>query len=86
MKSKEALFNLVRIHYGYENKNDFDECVSELEKDLERLEKLEKVIKILKHRIDFENLGEFESGYVFRGYFNDCFDEDEYELLKEWLL
>ena len=60
--------------------------LKQVQKDLERLEKLEKVTKILKDKIEFENLGEMQSGCIFRGYFNDCFDEDEYELLNEVLL
>ena len=47
--------------------------------------KLKKVIEILKDKIEFEDLGEMQSGNMYRGYFNDCLDEEEYEILKEYL-
>lgn len=45
--------------------------------------KLKQAIKILKDKIEFEDLGEMQSGNVYRGYFNDCLDEEEYDILKE---
>lgn len=65
------------------NHNDKD--FTTIEKALERLEKLEKAIEILKNRIEFEDLGEMQSGNVYRPYFNDCLDQQEYELLNEVL-
>lgn len=43
----------------------------------------EKAFEIIVSKIEFEDLGEMQSGNMYRGYFNDCFDEEEYELLKE---
>lgn len=50
---------------------------------LDKIIMLKKAIKILKDKIEFEDLGEMQSGNVYRGYFNDCLDEENYELLKE---
>ena len=49
----------------------------------DRLEKLEKVVDILKDKIEFEDLGEMQSGNVYRGYFNDCLDDEEVNSIKE---
>lgn len=45
--------------------------------------KLDQVINILKDKIEFEDLGEMQSGNVYRGYFNDCLDEEEVNSIKE---
>ena len=45
--------------------------------------KLKKVIEILKDKIEFEDLGEMQSGNMYRGYFNDCLDEEEVKSVKE---
>lgn len=45
--------------------------------------KYKRAFEILKDNLQFENLGEMQSGIVFRGYFEDCFNEDEKELLEE---
>ena len=45
--------------------------------------KPKQAIKILKDKIEFEDLGEMQGGNVYRGYFNDCLDEEQYELLKQ---
>lgn len=47
------------------------------------LSKYEQALEILKDKIQFEDLGEMQSGNIYRGYFNDCFNEEEYKLLKE---
>lgn len=47
------------------------------------LMKYKRAFEILKDNLQFENLGEMQSGIVFRGYFEDCFNEEEYELLEE---
>ena len=83
MNSKEALSDLFFLAIGDENH--IKECKEVIEKDLERLEKLEKAIEIIVSKIEFEDLGEMQSGNMYRGYFNDCFNEEEYELLKEVL-
>lgn len=45
--------------------------------------KLKQVIEILKSKIEFEDLGEMQSGNMYRGYFNDCLDEEEVKSVKE---
>ena len=45
--------------------------------------KPKQAIKILKDKIEFEDLGEMQGGNVYRGYFNDCLDEEQYELLNQ---
>lgn len=45
--------------------------------------KRDQVINILKDKIEFEDLGEMQSGNVYRGYFNDCLDEEEVNSIKE---
>lgn len=52
---------------------------TELEKENQELK---EVIKILKDKIEFEDLGEMQSGNMYRGYFNDCLDEEEVSSLK----
>ena len=77
MTSKEALFNLVRIHYGYESKNDFDECVKVLEKDLERLEILKDKLSVyIKADYCLSVMGSLDYQQL---------TKEEYKLLKEWL-
>ena len=44
--------------------------------------KQDQVINILKDKIEFEDLGEMQSGNVYRPYFNDCIDQEEFKLLK----
>ena len=51
----------------------------ELEKENEELK---EAIKILKDKIEFEDLGEMQGGNTYRGYFNDCLDEEEVNSLK----
>ena len=55
------------------------------DKAMEENTKLKNAIKILKDKIEFEDLGEMQSGNVYRPYFNDCIDQEEYELLKSVL-
>lgn len=43
----------------------------------------EKAIEIIANKIEFEDLGEMQSGNMYRGYFNDCFDEEEVKSIKE---
>ena len=99
MTSKEALEKLSYIPIYEEDidiifKGDLCEVyrneVDIISKDLDRLEKLEKennkfkkVIEILVSKIEFEDLGEMQSGYIYRGYFNDCFDEEEVKSIEE---
>lgn len=45
--------------------------------------KIKKIIEILKDKIEFEDLGEMQSGNMYRGYFNDCLDEEEVKSVKE---
>lgn len=47
------------------------------------ISKLKQAIKILKDKIEFEDLGEMQSGNMYRGYFNDCLDEEEVNSLKQ---
>ena len=49
----------------------------------EKLTRYEKAFEILKDKLEFENLGEMQNGVMFRGYFEDCFSEEEYELLED---
>ena len=65
-----------------------------LEKENQRLKKVRdnysdqlnyvwNIVNSLKDEIEFEDLGEMQGGNVYRGYFNDCLDEEQYELLKQ---
>lgn len=54
-------------------------------KAVEENTKLKQAINILKDKIEFEDLGEMQSENVYRGYFNDCLDEEEVNSLKEVL-
>lgn len=47
--------------------------------------KRDQVINILKDKIEFEDLGEMQGGNMYRGYFNDCLDEEEVNSIKEVL-
>lgn len=77
MTSKEALYKLARIYYGYEDKNDFDECVSELEKDLEILEILKDKLSVyIKVNYCLSVMGSLDYQQL---------TKEEFELLKEWL-
>lgn len=49
------------------------------------INKLIKFINILKYNLEFGDLGEMQNGNMYRGYFLDCFNQQEYELLKEVL-
>ena len=85
MTGKEALRILSECANGekrllFSDSLDLERIIS---KRLEKLEKLEKAFEILKDNLQFENLGEMQSGIVFRGYFEDCFNEEEKELLEE---
>lgn len=60
--------------------------VAHLEEENEKLEKeneeLKEAIKILKDKIEFEDLGEMQGGNTYRGYFNDCLNEEEVSSLR----
>ena len=91
MTSKECLNKIQHYINGTEiTGKELIKCYETIYKDLDRLEKLEKennkfkkVIEILVSKIEFEDLGEMQSGYIYRGYFNDCFDEEEVKSIKE---
>ena len=91
MTSKECLNKIQHYLNGTEiTGKELIKCYETIYKDLDRLEKLEKennkfkkVIEILVSKIEFEDLGEMQSGYIYRGYFNDCFDEEEVKSIKE---
>ena len=57
--------------------------IPKLEEKIELLTKYKRAFEILKDKLEFENLGEMQNGVMFRGYFEDCFSEEEYELLEE---
>ena len=61
-------------------RNTLDNVLPSLE---EENEKLKQAIEILKNKIDFEDLGEMQSGNMYRGYFNDCLDDEEVNSIKE---
>ena len=62
-----------------------EDLIKTIKQDLDRLEKLGKAIGILKDKIEFEDLGEMQSGNMYRGYFNDCLDNEEVNSIKEVL-
>lgn len=66
-----------------ELKNDLSAVEFWNERYIEHNDKLKKVIEILEDKLEFEDLGEMQSGNVYRPYFNDCFDQQEYDFLKE---
>ena len=99
MTNKEAL-KKVKLLYEKKYKENpsldilgFDMCYRTIKKDLERLEKLEKVIEILKRICLFEfeeettyEQDEWDDCYViYITQFNNGFNKEEYELLKEVL-
>lgn len=99
MTNKEALkkFKLLYEKKYKENPSldllGFDMCYIAIKQDLERLEKLEKVIEILKKICLFEfeeetiyQRDEWDDCYViYVTQFNNGFNKEEYELLKEVL-
>lgn len=99
MTSKDALDNLHRCALAYRTNNK-DEWIKHCRKvrnivdeDLDRLEKLEKVIEILKRICLFEfeeetiyQQDEWADCYViYITQFNNGFNKEEYDLLKEVL-
>lgn len=99
MTSKEALERLLVLaracdYEVREHRNSYCDMLEKaIQKDLERLEKLEKVIEILKRICLFEF--EEETTYpqdewadcyvIYITQFNNGFNKEEYELLKEVL-
>lgn len=69
-----------------EDKTEFDKSITRgyiqiREKKLKLLESIKKdleALEVIKDKIEFEDLGEMPSGNIYRGYFNDCLDEEEY--------
>ena len=92
MRSKERLVELI-VEAKSLNRNDsrLSFLRNEIEKDLDCLEKLEKVIEILKRICLFEfeeetinQQDEWDDCYViYVTQFNNGFNKEEYELLKE---
>ena len=41
--------------------------------------------EVVKPKIKFEDLGEMQNGNMYRGYFDDCFDEGEYNKTEKAL-
>lgn len=80
MTGKEAL---ERLYDGFQDGMAGRSFYDIIKQDLDRLEKLEEAIEIIKSKIEFEDLGEMQSGNMYRGYFNDCLDQEEYELIEE---
>ena len=85
MTGKEALRILSECANGekkllFSDSLDLEQIVS---KELDELTKYKRAFEILKYKLEFENLGEMQNGVMFRGYFEDCFSEEEYELIEE---
>lgn len=90
MTSKEDLRKTIlgQIEDGYldlSSSAGYDNEFEYIKQLISEHEKLKQVIDILKDKIEFEDLGEMQSGNVYRGYFNDCFDEEEVKSIKEVL-
>lgn len=65
------LYEGIELDFDLECYEDHLEILYAIKKDLEALE-------AIKDKIEFEDLGEMPSGNIYRGYFNDCLDEEEY--------
>lgn len=58
------------------------------EKRLTHLNQIKNILEaweVVKPKIKFEDLGEMQNGNMYRGYFDDCFDEEEYNKTEKAL-
>ena len=91
--SKNCYKKLKAKYEKLEKENKLLKDINEINKNIEVKSfelikeniKCKRALDILKNKIEFEDLGEMQSGNVYRGYFNDCLDEEEYEQVKEVL-
>ena len=80
----QNLERLEELEKENQTNKDFINVQNEVLKIKEdEITELKKVIEILKDKIEFEDLGEMQSGNMYRGYFNDCLDEEEVKSVKE---
>lgn len=54
-------------------------------KYLQQIKNILEAWEVVKPKIKFEDLGEMQNGNMYRGYFDDCFDEEEYNKTEKAL-